>query len=71
MAPGSELSPVCTRDGWIVVLAGATSQPKRSEGGSFASGPPVGLPAATQRPVRELRLERGGERLRTGPDPGR
>ncbi len=34
VAAGSSLKPVCTSDAWTIVLDGAASQPKRSDGGS-------------------------------------
>src|SRR4051794_7434267 len=43
---GSAVRPVCTGPAWTIVLAGATSQWKRSEAGSSAIGPPCGSPAA-------------------------
>ena len=48
VAWGSSDRPVWTSDGWMIVLDGATSQPKRSDGGSSAIAPPSGLPAATR-----------------------
>src|SRR3954470_2001175 len=43
---GWSVSPVWTGRGGTIVLEGATSQWKRSDGGSFAIGPPCGSPAA-------------------------
>ena len=45
-ASGSLVRPVWTGPGCTIVLAGATSQWKRSDAGSCAIGPPVGSPAA-------------------------
>ena len=48
---GSVVSPVWTGPGWTIVLAGATSQWKRSDGGSWAIGPPAASPAAIRSTV--------------------
>ena len=40
-APGSPQRPVCTSDGWMIVLDGATSQWKRCVASSRAIGPAV------------------------------
>ena len=37
-------SPVCTSEGWMIVLEGATSHPNLSEGGSSAIAPASGFP---------------------------
>ena len=41
--PGRAVSPVCTGDGCTIVLDGAVSQWKRSDGSSAAIGPPAGV----------------------------
>ena len=43
LAAGSAVSPVWTGEGCTIVLAGAVSQWKRSDGSSAAIGPPVGV----------------------------
>ena len=43
---GSPQTPVCTADGWMIVLDGATSQWKRAVVSSCAIGPPSASPAA-------------------------
>src|SRR5581483_4711354 len=48
VACGSSESPVCTAEGWMIVLEGATSHPNRSDAGSAAIASPSGSPAATR-----------------------
>ena len=53
-AAGSAVRPVWTGPGCTIVLAGATSQWKRSEAGSAAIGPPAASPAAISSIARQL-----------------
>ncbi len=48
----------------MIVDAGATSQPKRSDGGSAASAPPAGSPQTTARIASRLVAHRGGVEVR-------
>ena len=63
-AAGSSDRPVWTSDGWMIVLAGETSQWNRSAGSNRAIGPAAGSPAA----IRSIasRCERTVARSRSG-----
>ena len=58
-AAGSLVRPVCTADGCTIVLDGAVSQWKRSDGSSAAIGPPV----RRRRPPRARASRRCGAHL--------
>ena len=60
VSSGSSDSPVCTGEVWMTVLDGATSQWKRSDCSSRATGPALGSPAAIAGHRVEVRAHLGG-----------
>ena len=65
---GSPQSPVCTADGWMIVLDGATSQWKRAVVSSAAIGPASGSPCGDS--LDRLEVRSHGLGIDVGPQRG-